>query len=459
MPFLLGTILFIPNLSPNRINRTLEPQNWTLLDRAWSTTGYISVLENHSAGYRVLRCDHSLLGGEWLLTHHRREKENWIVAEPTYAVFEMLEAVRLVTSPDIPALADKDAKALVIGLGIGTAPKALIAHGIDTTIVEIDSKIHEFATRYFELPGNHTSVTADATEWIARRSGSHSDSDSESTNTNTGKESEKYDYIIHDVFTGGASPLELFTAEFLLNLRGQLKAGSGVIAINYAGDLSLSLTRHVLRTIENVFDGRRNCRVYRDGDAPLPPAGERDVEKKNSENDGKKESQYTTDGTDSKKSNKDDDDNANANAETSHSAAQKTKKNKKTPAAQNQNKKEKYDDIAQADFTNIIIFCRNTIHSSSPSTAEKPKWSFRPPTPSDYLQTHSRRQYLLPKDEYEIAFPPSFTSADPSASDLEDGSILEAGNQDLWAEQQLESARRHWGLMRKVVPGVVWDTW
>lgn len=39
-----------------------------------------------------------------------------------------------------------------------------------------------------------------------------------------------FDYIIHDVFTGGAEPIDLFTEEFLLSLNAMLKP-SGVIAI------------------------------------------------------------------------------------------------------------------------------------------------------------------------------------------------------------------------------------
>lgn len=40
----------------------------------------------------------------------------------------------------------------------------------------------------------------------------------------------KYDYIVHDVFTGGAEPIELFTVEFLEGLKSLLK-DDGAIAI------------------------------------------------------------------------------------------------------------------------------------------------------------------------------------------------------------------------------------
>lgn len=41
---------------------------------------------------------------------------------------------------------------------------------------------------------------------------------------------QQYDYIVHDVFTGGAEPVDLFTVEFLGNLHKLLKP-DGAIAI------------------------------------------------------------------------------------------------------------------------------------------------------------------------------------------------------------------------------------
>jgi hypothetical protein len=61
-----------------------------VLARQDSITGYLSVLENTRENYRVLRCDHSLLGGNWL------PHDQVTVNEPIYGVFAMLEAVRLI---------------------------------------------------------------------------------------------------------------------------------------------------------------------------------------------------------------------------------------------------------------------------------------------------------------------------------------------------------------------------
>lgn len=90
-----------------------------------------------------------------------------------------------------------------------------MSHGVDTTVVEIDPVVHEFALKYFNLRENNPAVIADAVSYTA----------------NLVRESSKtYDYIVHDVFTGGAEPVDLFTLEFLQGLSALLKP-DGAIAI------------------------------------------------------------------------------------------------------------------------------------------------------------------------------------------------------------------------------------
>lgn len=200
----------------NVLNSTLQLHNFTLIDRQESITGYISVLDNTAAHYRIMRCDHSLLGGEWKIPP-RQGRKPARAQEPIYAIFAMLEAVRLAETDDgQPRRPDSESTALNIGLGIGTAPGALIAHGINTTIVELDPVVYNFAVKYFGLPGNHTPIIGDAVHLV---------DDAQVRNLTT-----KYDYIIHDVFTGGAEPVDLFTQEFLSGLKHLLKE-DGVIAI------------------------------------------------------------------------------------------------------------------------------------------------------------------------------------------------------------------------------------
>ncbi|KAM0718575.1 hypothetical protein Q7P37_005645 [Cladosporium fusiforme] len=357
-------------LSTSILENSLNSQNWTLLDRQWSNTGYLSVLENVNANYRVMRCDHSLLGGEWQLTPERRSK-GWKISESIYAAFHMLEAVRLMEIE--PKIDDSEAQALVIGLGIGTAPKALIGHGINTTIVELDPVVHSLATDYFSLPTNHTAVLTDAIAWVKSEANPKApeveDEEKEAATPAPIPEIRQYDYIIHDVFTGGAEPLPLFTTSFLSSLRSLLKP-NGVAAINYAGDLSLPLTSKVLNTIDLAFD--RNCALYRDSAPPSDSESTPETEK-----DGDK-------------------------------------------------------------FANYILFCRNT-----PGAV-----SFRQPTKADYLDSISRKQHLFPRPEYAVEF--------PLRNSERAGEVLENAELGQWKREQEESAGRHWGIMRVVLPGRIW---
>lgn len=244
-PSVLFTLLFNVHLPVGHmngdINYALEAEGFRLVARQESTTGYISVLDNIEDGFRVMRCDHSLLGGQWTQPSDNYEPA---VKDSIYSVFAMLEAVRLVEDDRGKARFDAKSKALVLGLGVGTTPAALISHGVETTIVEIDPIVHQFAMEYFHLPAKHKSVIADAADFVERSVGA--------------SEAQKYDYIVHDVFTGGVLPFNLFTVEFMRGLNTLLNE-DGVIAINYAGDVSSYTAGLVVRTIRNVFP---TCRVF-----------------------------------------------------------------------------------------------------------------------------------------------------------------------------------------------------
>ena len=231
------------------------------------------------------------------------------------------------------------------GLGVGTAPSALIAHGINTTIVEIDPVVHQFAMQYFGLPSNHTSIIGDAVKVVDKMQMSKA----------------KYDYIIHDVFTGGAEPIELFTREFLAGLRNLLKY-QGTIAINYGGDLRLPPAISVIKTVVDVFP---NCRFFRE--VPIPAS------------------------------------------------------------------------TAREDFTNLVIFCQQTFR----------EFTFREPTPADLLGSPARRQHLVPQNEV--------TNLNQMGGG--EGRVIRRGQTEWLEDFQIQSARGHWHVMRKVLPDIVWENW
>lgn len=87
------------------LNTKLRSEGFAIIDRQESVTGYISVVDNAKDGFRVLRCDHSLLGGVWM-----RQPASSILQEPIYAIFVTLEAVRLAETERSRSLVSKPAK-------------------------------------------------------------------------------------------------------------------------------------------------------------------------------------------------------------------------------------------------------------------------------------------------------------------------------------------------------------
>jgi hypothetical protein len=96
-------------VSPGLLDRL--PSEYTYLARSESLTGMITVLENSNSGYRVLKCDHSLLGGLWtgikrtelikqgVTDEDVLELRSVHEAESVYTAFLVQEAVRLVKRP------------------------------------------------------------------------------------------------------------------------------------------------------------------------------------------------------------------------------------------------------------------------------------------------------------------------------------------------------------------------
>jgi hypothetical protein len=113
VPGLFHTVFMNPHLQTPWATYDLEVQlkrnEFRLLHRQDSLTGYLSVIENTKEHFRVMRCDHSLLGGEWLPAAGGPQAT---LHEPIYGVFAMLEAVRLVEVDIAPS--DFEESALVM---------------------------------------------------------------------------------------------------------------------------------------------------------------------------------------------------------------------------------------------------------------------------------------------------------------------------------------------------------
>ncbi|KAJ8096530.1 hypothetical protein POJ06DRAFT_48099 [Lipomyces tetrasporus] len=221
-----------------------------------SVSGYLSVVSVPSKSLLVLRNDHSLLGGEYIspppqIADQLPPNSEW-APEPIFAAFVMQESIRLVTPP--PVGANYKNNVLIIGLGIGTAATAMINHNVSTDVVEFDFEVVRFAVEHFQFPIDRARVTI----CDARK---HMRSLVQQAIEGGIRE---YDYIIHDIFTGGVVSPRLFTSEMWQDTR-RIMAPDGVLVVNFGGDLDSSVSRAMIRTLIQEFrETGGNCRAFRE---------------------------------------------------------------------------------------------------------------------------------------------------------------------------------------------------
>ncbi|KAF9347898.1 hypothetical protein BGX26_000656 [Mortierella sp. AD094] len=200
--------------------------NYTILARNESVTGWISVVDEHTARHdlhiRVMRAGHSLIGGMYAET-----------GDSIFGTFYIPEAVRLIKNRE----KSQPEVALQIGLGVGIASSSLIQHGVLMDVVEIDPVVADYASMYFDWPKPNDLFIQDGRQFIK--------------NAPEGK----YDYVIHDVFTGGGVPPSLFSLEALHEIQRIMKP-DGVLALNMVGSENPSKAQalnSVRRTLHAAF--------------------------------------------------------------------------------------------------------------------------------------------------------------------------------------------------------------
>ncbi|KAF9080750.1 hypothetical protein BGX23_001733 [Mortierella sp. AD031] len=201
--------------------------NYTILARNESVTGWISVIDENTSRrdnlhIRVMRAGHSLIGGMYAET-----------GDSIFGSFYIPEAVRLIMNRE----KGPQETALQIGLGVGVASGSLIQHGLLVDVVEIDPAVFDYATEFFDWPAPHEKFIQDGRQFIR--------------NAPAGK----YDYVIHDVFTGGGVPPSLFSLEALHDIQRIMKP-DGVLALNMVGSehpIKSQALNSVRRTLHTAF--------------------------------------------------------------------------------------------------------------------------------------------------------------------------------------------------------------
>jgi spermidine synthase len=105
-------------------------------------------------------------------------------------------------------------RALCIGLGVGSMPRALrLRHGIETDVVEIDPQVLAIARKYFGFPPDIPVFVEDGRMYVERTR-------------------KRYDFVVLDAFASETHPVHLFTREFFASVDRILEPG-GVLAVNF----------------------------------------------------------------------------------------------------------------------------------------------------------------------------------------------------------------------------------
>jgi spermidine synthase len=208
--------------------------------------GYLSVVQvtktfaSHATSSRyeclLMRLDHAIMGGTWLLPAH-------VAGRPVYSAFHLQTAARLFASP-----ANTDQRrSLHVGLGAGAGVAALQRHGFATDVIELHPEIIDAAERFFGVNVTHqsgSSIAGDAAQVLP-------------TTVPAGK----YDVVLLDTFSGeGDAAASVNSVRFFREISRVMVAKprqrTGVLAVNIVGTQASDLTTVACR-IAHVFQHLR----------------------------------------------------------------------------------------------------------------------------------------------------------------------------------------------------------
>ena len=169
---------------------------FTVQSEAESLYGWVRVVDDAQRGYRLMLSDASVISA--------------VDLKQDRSVLGYQQILGL-----LPLIRPEASQALLIGLGGGHVARDLKSKGITTDTIEIDPVVADAAQRFFHFEPTGQFLVGDARYEIGRLT-------------------DRYDFIIHDCFTGGSEPTHLLSREMLSELRALLN-NRGVLALNYVG--------------------------------------------------------------------------------------------------------------------------------------------------------------------------------------------------------------------------------
>jgi len=196
--------------------------------------------QDQTSKYRQLSAKESIYG--WVRVIDEPEQEiRWLMSDAsTIGSASLLTGDGLLqyqhTIKQLPNYHPHVTNALLIGLGTGHLATAFNGMGIVTDTIEINPAVADAAKRYFKFKPVGKFIIGDARYQVRQLH-------------------KKYDFIIHDCFTGGTDPAYLLTREMFQDLRSRLKPG-GILALNLVGFLrgeESNGTIVISRTLKQAF--------------------------------------------------------------------------------------------------------------------------------------------------------------------------------------------------------------
>ena len=204
------------------ISANKQYKNYEVVSEAESHYGWVRVVDQPNEKIRWLLSDSSSIGVEDLETGESLLGYQTIIKH-------------------LPRFNPLGSDALLIGLGSGHLDKSLRRHQVITDSIEIDPAVADAAIRHFNFKPSGKLIVGDARYQINQLQ-------------------KKYDFIIHDCFTGGSEPIHLLSLEMLTEIKSHLRNKQGILVLNFVGysrGNNKQALAAVAKTLDQLFDYKR----------------------------------------------------------------------------------------------------------------------------------------------------------------------------------------------------------
>eukprot|EP01114_Cavostelium_apophysatum_P014125 TRINITY_DN3583_c0_g1_i1.p1 TRINITY_DN3583_c0_g1~~TRINITY_DN3583_c0_g1_i1.p1 ORF type:complete len:327 (+),score=68.06 TRINITY_DN3583_c0_g1_i1:276-1256(+) len=195
------------------------PPEWSILEIKDTPYGRLIAFEK-KGHFRLLACGHSFLGG----VHFDADHSSLLTAFPIQSAvyFANLDGRKL----------------LQIGVGVGIVARLVKSFNpqVHVDVVDINAGVVEFAEKYFYYHDADRTYIEDGRQFLFSRD-------------------ERYDFIVHDVYSGGYTSPHLMTKEVFERIKEMLNP-KGVLCFNLLTYVTGPKERgfhHIYKTIRSVF--------------------------------------------------------------------------------------------------------------------------------------------------------------------------------------------------------------